>query len=212
MSQFDPEIAAARENLCRLLAACFYQPGPEFAEERVFDSMRAAAARLDPGLAACANRIAQAFAATPIAELLLDYTRLFLGPSEILAKPYGSVWLSDEDALMQDSTMAVLELYREGGFDLSDDFRELPDHIAAEFEFLYLLIFRENRARRDGDDTALSATLDLRGRFLDEHLGVWVRPFAVAMSKHAQTDFYRAVAALATSFVASSADCEGGKA
>jgi len=44
--------------------------------------------------------------------LLLDYTRLFLGPSHIIAKPYGSVWLDGEETLMQDSTMAVLEMYQ----------------------------------------------------------------------------------------------------
>ena len=37
------EHGLAREDLCRFLAACYYQPGPEFAEEKVFDSMLAAA-------------------------------------------------------------------------------------------------------------------------------------------------------------------------
>ena len=45
--------------------------------------------------------------------------------------------------------MAVLELYDEGGFEIDEDFRELPDHIAAELEFLYLLIYRENRGAAD---------------------------------------------------------------
>ena len=44
MSGSDVKRIAARADLCRLLAACYYQPGPEFAEERVFDSMRVAAA------------------------------------------------------------------------------------------------------------------------------------------------------------------------
>ena len=165
MPSHDVDAGTGREILCRLLAACYYQPGAEFAEEHVFDSMRDAAGAVDADLAAVAERLGPAFAAVPADELLLDYTRLFLGPNDILAKPYGSVWLSGEQPLMQGSTMEVLDLYREGGFDLAEDFRELPDHIAAELEFLYLLIFRENQARQAGDDDAATAMPRCAGVF-----------------------------------------------
>ena len=82
--------------------------------------MRQAAALLDPAWAALATRLGAAFAATDPQTLLVDYTRLFLGPVNALARPYGSVWLSGEASLMQDSSMAVLGIYREGGFDLSE--------------------------------------------------------------------------------------------
>jgi TorA maturation chaperone TorD len=203
MSDYDPERGAARENLCRFLAACYYEPGPEFAEERLFDSMYATAALLDPAWAALATRLGAAFAATEPQALLVDYTRLFLGPINALARPYGSVWLTGEASLMQDSSMAVLGIYREGGFDLSEDFRELPDHIAAELEFLYLLIHRENMAQRESDLDGLAVTLKLRGRFLAAHLDAWIEPFTTAMESSAQTDYYRTLADLTRRFVAS---------
>ena len=204
MSDFDSERGVARENLCRFLAACYYEPGPEFAErEALRPSMRAAAAALDPAWAALATRLGAAFAATEPQALLVDYTRLFLGPVNALARPYGSVWLTGEASLMQDSSMAVLGIYREGGFDLSEDFRELPDHIAAELEFLYLLIFRENAAQRESDLDGLAATLKLRERFLAAHLGAWIEPFTAAMESAAQTDYYRILADLTRRFVAS---------
>ena len=99
--------------------------------------------------------------------------------------------------------MAVLEIYREGGFDLSEDFRELPDHIAAELEFLYLLIYRENAAQRESDLDGLATTLKLRERFLAAHLGAWIAPFTTAMESAAQTDYYRILADLTRRFVAS---------
>lgn len=201
MSDHDLDEGAARADLCRLLAACYYEPGPEFAEERVFDSMRTAAALVGPEVASLAQRLGQAFAAGDPEELLVDYTRLFLGPVDAAAKPYGSVWVTGEATLMQPVSMAVLAIYREGGFDLAEDFRELPDHVAAELEFLYLTLFREDAARRTDDLDAVAAALALRRRFLTEHLGAWVDPFTRAMENAAQTDYYRILAPLTRQFV-----------
>ena len=133
--------------------------------------------------------------------LRIDYTRLFLGPTQAIANPYGSVWMSGEDTLMQGSTMAVLELYREGGFELDEDFRELPDHIAAELEFLYLLIYRENQAHRLKEPDALTSTVALRQRFLNEHLGAWIGSFTAAVSAGAESAFYHELAELTNRFV-----------
>ena len=201
MPHYDQERDTAREDLCRFLAACYYQPSPEFAEEKVFDSMLEAAMRIHADLAAHARRLGEEFASEGPENLLLDYTRLFLGPTHIIAKPYGSVWLEGRNTVMGDSTMAVVELYREGGFDMDEGFREAPDHIAAELEFLYLLIFRESKAHRDAEPEVLKAMTALRKRFLDEHLGRWVGPFTAAVKAGAQRGFYRQLADLTERFV-----------
>ncbi len=210
MQGCDQEQGTARADLCRFLAACYYEPGPEFAEEKVFASMLDAARRIHPDLAARARRLGEEFRAAGPEDLLIDYTRLFLGPTQILATPYGSAWMTGETTLMQDSTMAVQALYEEGDFEIDEDFRELPDHIAAELEFLYLLIYRENEARRKDDAEALTAMTSLRKRFLNEHLGSWVGPFAAAVRVGAQCGFYRELAELTERFV--SMQTRGGKA
>lgn len=202
MPEHQLERGIARENLSRLLAACYYQPGPEFVEEQVFDSIFDAAKRIHPELADCAMGLGQDFAAEGHDGLLLDYTRLFLGPNLIIAKPYGSVWLEGASTVMGDSTMEALELYREGGFDVSADFREVPDHVAVELEFLYLLIYRENEALRNADAEALRAKAALRKRFLTKHLGRWMSPFTAAVIAGAQSNFYRRLARLSDGFVA----------
>jgi TorA maturation chaperone TorD len=201
MGVYDQEQGAARENLCRFLSACYYQPGPEFGEEMVFDSMLKAAAGIGPDLAMRARRLGEEFLAEDPESLLIDYTRLFLGPSHIIAKPYGSVWLEGRKDRLEDSTMAVLELYREGGFEIGGDFRELPDHVAAELEFLYLLIYRENEALRIGGQESLNATSGIKRRFLDDHLGLWIGPFTAAVRGGARSGFYRELADLTDRFV-----------
>ncbi len=117
------------------------------------------------------------------------------------AKPYGSLWLSGETQLMQDSTLAVLELYRQGGFQVDDDARELPDHVAVELEFLYLLTFSGNQARQAGRLDVVATTKALRRRFLAEHLGAWIGRFASAVEAGAETAFYRELATLTERFV-----------
>lgn len=191
----------AREDVARLLSACYYEPGAELGEERVFEALGAAAALVDPALGEAARRIGEAFAEAPLDALLLDYARLFLGPFEIRAKPYGSTWLEGERVVMGESTQAVRDLYGEGGFELAADFREVPDHVAAELEFLYLLVFKENEARRAGDGAALAAARELLARLLGEHLGRWIGPFTAAVRASAGTEFYRRLAALTEAFV-----------
>jgi TorA maturation chaperone TorD len=196
MSDTENRIALAREDLCRYIAACYYQPEPAFAEEGVFATLLDAARLVHPDLVPHAEKLGTEFASAATADLLLDYTRLFLGPSHILAKPYGSFWLEEQKTLMGESTMAVLELYRAGGFDMDEEFKELPDHVAAELEFLYLLIFRQNEARQNGDQERLNAMTALKKRFLAEHLGRWIEPFTETVKKTAESVFYRQLAEL----------------
>jgi len=96
--------------------------------------------------------------------------------------------------------VAVLELYRQGGFELDEQARELPDHVAVELEFLYLLNFKLNQARRTGDGEALASIGQLERRFLREHLGQWIVPFATAVSAGAETAFYRELGAFTERF------------
>lgn len=195
--------AAARADLCRLLAACYYQPGPAFIEEDVFGSMQAAAEQLDVQMAASAMALAQNFKAQSLEELLVDYTRLFLNPNGPLAVPYESFWLGEKDpSRLQEVTLAVTAIYGEGGFEISEDFRDLPDHIAAELEYLYTLIFSEARSDAFNESAAKIKASQLRQRFVASHLGRWVGPFAAAISSAAETSYYRSLATLTERFVA----------
>ncbi len=201
MTETEMRAAVAREDACRYIAACYYQPEPAFAEEGVFKSLLDTVALVYPDLAPYAQKLGEEFSRCGTEELLVDYTRLFLGPSHILAEPYGSIWLEGKKTLMGDTTMSVLALYREGGFDIDEAFRELPDHVAVELEFLYLLIYRENEARLGGDVDRLRAVLDLKNRFLAQHLGCWIGPFTKAVTEGAGSVFYRLLAELTGSFV-----------
>ncbi|MDO8787931.1 MAG: molecular chaperone TorD family protein [Sulfuritalea sp.] len=197
---------AAREDLCRFLAACYYEPGTEFSEEHLFESMVAAARAIDPDLAESARKLGDAFVAQDLQTLLVDYTRLFIGPSQPAAMPYASFWLTDDPSMRHEAMMGVLDFYEQGGFDVSDDFRELVDHVAAELEFLYLLIFSQHQAQLGGNADELSTANALHHRFVAEHLSAWLGRFADAVRSGADTEFYRELARFTERFVRVEAD------
>jgi putative dimethyl sulfoxide reductase chaperone len=201
MTEHDPRQAIAQEDMCRFLAACYCQPSDDFAAERLFDSIRDAATRIDPELGRLAAGLGEAFDPQDLQTLLVDYARLFLGPGEALARPYGSFWLSGDKTVMQDSTMTLLELCRESGFDLDGGFRDVPDHVAVEFELLYLLTFARNQAIEAGRIEQAEASEQREQRLLTEHLGAWIDRFTAAVRSGAQTPFYRRLAGLTERFV-----------
>jgi TorA maturation chaperone TorD len=208
MTDYVTGKAGAREDLCRFLSACYYEPSTDFSEEHLFDSMLAAASALAPDLAESARRLGAAFVAQDMQTLLVDYTALFIGPAQPRAMPYASFWLTDDQSMRHEATMAVLDFYEQGGFDVSEDIRELPDHIAVELEFLYALIFARNQAQACGSEEELAAADALHRRFAAEHLGVWVGPFAVAVNSGAASAFYKELADLTARFVHMEADLQ----
>ena len=194
MSDYAPDEATARADLYRFLSACYYEPEPVFIAENLFTSILIAAERLSPELARQAKSLGQAFVAQDLQTLLVDYTRLFLGPMLPLAKPYGSSWLNSPVTKDDNAPLSVLDVYSEGGFDVDADFAELPDHVAVELEFLYLLTFKQNQAKNSGLIDEVQRLEELKRRFLDQHLGQWITPFATAMKSEAETAFYRELA------------------
>lgn len=184
----------AKADAYRMLSACYYEPEEAFLEEDIFGQLEQALSVLDPERAADAQTMGTCFRETTREDLRIDYTRLFLGPFNIRSKPYGSVYLDGGNVVMGDSTMAVLALYREGGFQVAEAFAEMPDHVAVELEFLYLLHTRLSNGHTETDEREHIAALEQS--FLSEHLGRWITPFTQAVRDGAGTDFYRKLADL----------------
>jgi TorA maturation chaperone TorD len=133
--------------------------------------------------------------------LKLDYSRLFVGPYQLLAPPYGSVYMDNGITVMGSSTMDAVNLYREAGLDISGNFKQPPDHIAVELEFMYYLIFKELKAVEKSDPDVVSGFMKRQKVFLQRHLGAWLPEFAGKVEKGAETGFYRNLAKSTKEFV-----------
>lgn len=134
-------------------------------------------------------------------KLKIDFARLFVGPYSLLAPPYGSVYLEGDRKIMGDSTLDVQDRYRKAGVELSDNFRDVPDHIAAELEFMYFLVFKEIQALENSDVDTTIDYFEKQRAFLSEHLGTWVFNFADSIEKEAETEFYKNLARATRAFI-----------
>jgi len=190
-----------RCNSYRLLAACFYEPQRNIFEKGTLQDLAESLQDICPAAADYAAAMIKMLQEYSEEELLVDYARLFVGPSELLAPPYGSVYLEKEGRLMGDSTMAAVDFYRSRGLVMDADFREVPDHIAAELEFMYYLVYKEIEALEASDMKAAAAALEAQDSFMHVFLLRWVDKFSGRIAENADTDFYRALAGCLSSFI-----------
>ena len=153
------------------------------------------------GRAVSIDTEALAASAAEADDLTLDHAGLFVGPFELEAPPYESVYLDDEERVMTESTAEVQLEYTEAGVDIDID--EPADHVAAELEFTFLLVATEIEALEAGAFEAAEHYLERQYEFLADHLGRWISELAENMREHADTEFYRLLADEAQSFVES---------
>lgn len=189
----EDELLAAEErraNTYKLLSECFHPPDEEL--------LTLLAGAVERPLA-----VEGLVAAVPddVESLRVDHAKLFVGPFELLAPPYESVYLDDPERVMTESTREVLAAYREEGLDVGLD--EPADHVAAELEFLYVLVGTELEALGEPDPEPEVAADYLRRQhaFLESHLGRWIGAFADEVGEHARTEFYRTLARETAAFV-----------
>ncbi len=192
----------ARGDCYRLLAACFYQPEKDvFLRDDIFNNIALLLNVVSPEASALASQMAEAFSRDSEEELSVDYAKLFVGPNELLAPPYGSVYLDGDRRVMGDSTMEVIRFYEGEGLAMDGDFRNLPDHITVELEFMYYLIFKEIEALEKLDFAGARAFVDKQERFLEGFLNRWIEPFCDKMAAGANSGFYRTLAGCSAAFI-----------
>ncbi|MGL1864123.1 MAG: molecular chaperone TorD family protein [Pseudodesulfovibrio sp.] len=177
----------------RVLADCYHQPDEKLAGR--IEDLETLVESLGETPATMARNLLSELNEKDMGLLLVDYAKLFVGPFELTAPPFGSVYLEDGHKLMGESTMDVKQIYRLGGLEMSDDFSNPPDHIAAELEFLYFLHVREAGLRETDTETA-DLVQELRKEFLSRHLGAWGIQFAEKVRDNATTEFFQTLGGL----------------
>jgi len=191
-----------RGDCYRLLAACFYLPQKGlFVEEDLSKNLTMLLKEVCPEAAKFSGRMGDAILNYSEEDLQVEYAHLFVGPYELVAPPYGSVYLDGKKRVMGDSTIEVSRIYKEAGLFVDDDFKELPDHIAVELEFMYYLIFKEVEALEKYEINAALQFIKMQEVFLNKFLRQWVAPFCEKIKEGTENGFYTALADCLKAFI-----------
>jgi TorA maturation chaperone TorD len=140
-------------------------------------------------------------------ELAVDFCQLFI-TSGREGTPHESVHVTElrggggPALLWGDPASEMKDLYREAGFELEEEARQLPDALVVELEFMEWLSAYEAEARGEGRSDEVRRLQELQHRMLKEHLAPWVPEYARKLKEKARTDFYRAMLDLTAEFIA----------
>lgn len=191
-----------RGDCYRLLSACFYQPQKEaFIQEEFFKNLEALLRQISPDAAAHVSVMEKAFLEYSEEDLLIAYAKLFVGPNELLAPPYGSIYFDGARQVMGDSTMETIKMYEAEGLSIDAEFKELPDHITVELEFMNFLIYKEIEAAEKSDFSTASQLIEKQQVFLDKFLGQWIHPFREKIKEGTDNEFYTSLADCVSIFI-----------
>ena len=118
--------------------------------------------------------------------LAVEYTRLFINATpKVPCPPYESMYR--ENVIMGDSTLDVMDSFSRAGLKVAGNFRDLPDHVAVELEFLYYLMN--------------SGHSEEHISFMKEHFSTWVSKFCQDVEKNDRIGFYRHAAMILREFI-----------
>lgn len=191
-----------RGDCYRLLAACFYYPQKEvFMQEYLFRNLTDALKRICPEAGVFSGEMEEAISHYTEEDLAVDYAKLFVGPQELSAPPYGSVYLDGARQVMGDSTRDTINIYQDEGLSIDHEFKELPDHITVELEFMSYLIFKETEALGQSDLERAKGFIDKQEIFLNTFLRRWAPLFCERIRKGTENKFYKALADCLSAFI-----------
>jgi putative dimethyl sulfoxide reductase chaperone len=181
----DREKRLLLSEVCHLVAVLFYDP-QEFLPgvQENSSEYEKIVADVDSALLEIFRSLQQAARVTALNDLRVDYAALFVGPAELRACPYGSVYLEGGRQLYGKTTRAVAEMYSRAGLQVGKDSAFVPDHIAVELEFIHFLLHQAETATPP-------PAQELYQRFLAHFFLPFAAGLAGAIAARAETDFYR---------------------
>lgn len=191
-----------RGDCFKLLAACFYEPDREILlEEKIGERLEYLFEKIHADGGSFARTMQISLTGIEQQQLAVDHAALFVGPFELIAAPYGSVYTEKSRRVMGESTVEAARYYREVG--LSVDVKEPPDHIVVELEFMYFLCSKEAGAAQNRLYDDAQHYRDLQISFYHHAMKPWVSQFCDAIRKGTDDHFYVNLAECLDSFLLS---------
>jgi DMSO reductase family type II enzyme chaperone len=195
--------AAARSLAYILLARMFEYPDGAQAEAirsgALAGQLREALVACDPAVSQVADWGALQDAGEGD-DLAVEFTRLFdVGTGAPPCPLHGGLYGGARMKTMEEA----VRFYNFFDLTLSEEPRELPDHLTTQLEFLHFLAFREAQTLEEGADAG--SWQRAQRDFLGRHPGRWVPQLRARLDKEEPMPFFRELAARLAAFLESEA-------
>ena len=205
------ELALARRDLYRFLSAAFLAaPAPELlAKIRDEDFLTALADWFSTEVVENLRRAGQGMETEGFSQAARrEYTNLFVVPGGQNLAPYESVFRDRREIegreiaglLLGPSAVAVQQWYRLAALEISEEFKELPDHIGLELHYLAYLCAKEQEFAANGDAGKQTRAREMQRDFLKAHVLSWLPDLTAKVRAQASLPLYPAIAGLAVEF------------
>jgi TorA maturation chaperone TorD len=139
-----------------------------------------------------------------VEDLAVEYTSLFIGPGPHIS-PHESMNMEFENpmeaTLWGPQTVKVKKFIEAAGLEYDGSFTGLPDHLAAELEFMQRLATKEAEAWAEPNEEFAINILKIEKRFLDEHLSQWISRFCDKVMEKSEHPFYQVFAEVTKGFL-----------
>lgn len=110
-------------------------------------------------------------------QLCFEFNRLFIGPTPPIAPPYESVYLSQDQLVMQEQTVKVRSLYQDENLMVISQGKNPDDFMATELEFAAYLLRNADKEAMQNKGLNRLKYYELYTEFSQEHLRKWLPKF-----------------------------------
>jgi len=142
--------------------------------------------------------VAQSYLEQP-EELEIEYNRMCVGPTRLVAPPYQSVYLGNRRQMFTEITDSVLLCYQEIGLKENNSRGEPADFFGNELEFLYAIYTKLHHQESDVRELQVLAS-----KFLHEHIGKWYQNFLADIRNGTKMEFWQLFADELEAYIATS--------
>ncbi len=137
-----------------------------------------------------------------------EFMNLFKVPGAQYVTPYESVFRDAREIdgkqvsglLAGQSSVDVQKWYRLAAVEVSDEFKDLPDHIVLELSYMAHLCRKEQEFAAAGDEDRLTRAWEMERDFLAGHIIPWIGLLRDKICEKTRHPYFRAVAELAAEF------------
>jgi TorA maturation chaperone TorD len=141
-------------------------------------------------------------------QLRQEFMGLFKVPGDRYVAAYESVYRDSRDVggekvnglLMGQSALDVQKWYQLAAVEIADDYKDLPDHIALELNYLALLCVKEQDFAKAGNDTKLTRVWEMERDFLAGHVVCWVDQLRDRIRAKSEHPYFQAIADMTVEF------------